>query len=127
MAAVGDSMRVMVVDDEEGIIATVCRVLENGMFEAHGALGGKACIESIREVDPDILLMDVMMPDMNGWEVLRELKSMGLLDKIKVIMLTVVKEPKEEDADLSPYILDYIRKPFRREDLLKRVSRLSTL
>ncbi len=119
--------KVMVVDDEEDVIFVLERVLKKEGFEVYGALGGKKCLESVKDFDPDIVFMDVMMPDMNGWDVVRELKERGALEKIKVVMLTVVKEPEEEHADLSPYVLDYIRKPFRKGDLLKRVSRLSTL
>jgi DNA-binding response OmpR family regulator len=119
--------KVMVVDDEKDIVDIVASFLEGEGFEVQSALGGKECIESIGDINPDILLMDVMMPDMNGWDAIRELKSMGVLGKVKVIMLTVVKEPKQEYADLSPYVLDYITKPFNKKDLLKRVTRLSEL
>jgi CheY-like chemotaxis protein len=117
----------MIVDDELDIVKIVGSFLESEGFEVHSALGGVECIESIGDINPDILLMDVMMPDMNGWEVLRELQGQGVLDDIKVIMLTVVKEPKKEHADLSAYVLDYITKPFTRDDLLQRVERLSEL
>jgi DNA-binding response OmpR family regulator len=116
--------KIMVVDDEKDIVDIVASFLESEGYTVHSALGGEECIESIKDINPELLLMDVMMPDMNGWEVLRELKNRGVLDKIKVIMLTVVKEPKQEYADLSPYVLDYITKPFNKIDLLKRVTRL---
>lgn len=119
--------KVMVVDDELDIVKIVGSFLGSGGYEVHSALGGVECIESIGDINPDILLMDVMMPDMNGWDVLRELQGQGTLDNVKVIMLTVVKEPKKEHADLSAYVLDYITKPFGRDDLLKRVERLSEL
>ncbi len=116
--------KIMVVDDEKDIVDIVASFLEGMGYAVHSALGGRECIESIKEVNPELLLMDVMMPDMNGWEVLEELKSMGVLDRIKVIMLTVVKEPKQEYEYLSPYVLDYITKPFNKKDLLTRVERL---
>jgi DNA-binding response OmpR family regulator len=119
--------KIMAVDDEKDIVDIVTSFLEGEGFEVQSALGGKECIESIKDINPELLLLDVMMPDMNGWEVLRELKSMGVLDKVKVIMLTIVKEPKQEYADLSPYVLDYITKPFKKEDLLKRVDRIINL
>ncbi len=119
--------KVMVVDDDEDIIYVVKSVLGREGFEVYGALGGKECIDSFEEANPDILLMDIMMPDMSGWEVIRELKETGALKNVKVIMLTVVKEPEEEHSDLSPHIMDYLRKPVRRDVLLKRVSKLSDL
>ncbi len=119
--------KVMAVDDEEDIIYIIRSILKKEGFEVHGALGGEECLESFEDVNPDILFMDVMMPSMNGWETIRELKNRDALGNVKIIMLTVVKEPEEEHADLSPYIMDYIRKPVRKDDLLKRVKRLSAL
>ena len=118
---------VMAVDDEKDVIFVLERILEKEGFEVHGAIGGEECIESFEKVNPDILFMDVMMPNMSGWEVIRKLKDTGVLGNTKVIMLTVTKEPPEEHDDLSPYVMDYIRKPVKRDDLLKRVERLSAL
>jgi DNA-binding response OmpR family regulator len=121
------SKKVMIVDDDTSIVELIQTVLKRNGYEAYGAFGGEECIESIGGITPDILIMDVMMPDMNGWEVLRKLKEEGILEHIKVIMLTVVKEPFEEYADLSPYVLDYITKPCSNEDILDGVKRLSEL
>lgn len=119
--------KIMVVDDEENIVEVVSKILKKEGYEVSSALGGMACIKSVKEVNPDILLMDVMMPDMDGWEVLRVLKNRGVLENTKVLMLTVVEEPKDEDADLSPYIIDYIVKPFNKSDLIERINFVSKL
>jgi DNA-binding response OmpR family regulator len=121
------SKKVLVVDDEDAIVEVVRAVLKKEGYEVYTALGGIPCIELLREVNPDILIMDVMMPDMDGWEVLRILKGRGVLEHTKVLMLTVVEEPKEEDTDLSPYIIDYITKPFDRANLIERVNFVSSL
>ena len=119
------SKKVLVVDDEEAIVEVVRSILKKEGYEVHTALGGIPCIECLRDVNPDIILMDVMMPDMDGWEVLRILKGRGVLEHTKVLMLTVVEEPKEEDTDLSPYIIDYITKPFDKGNLIERVNFIS--
>ncbi|MBU2559708.1 response regulator [archaeon] len=121
------SKKVMIVDDDKSIVELVQIVLKRKGYEVYGAFGGEECIKSIGGINPDILIMDVMMPDMNGWEVLKKLKEDGILEHIKVIMLTVVKEPFEEYSDLSPYVLDYITKPCSNEDILEGVKRLSEL
>ena len=119
------SKKVLVVDDEKAIVKVVRAILRKEGYEVHTALGGIPCIESMRKVNPDILILDVMMPDMDGWEVLRILKGRGILEHTKVLMLTVVEEPKEEDTDLSPYIIDYIIKPFDKVNLIERVNFVS--
>lgn len=118
---------VMVVDDEKEIIDIVALLLKNEGFEVHGVLGGKECLESVEQISPDIILIDVMMPGVDGWELVRRLKDRGLVDKIKITMLTVVEKPGDENADLGPYVLDYIRKPFGKHDLIRRVKRLDSL
>lgn len=118
---------VMVVDDEQNMIDVVGLLLKSEGFEVCGALGGKECLESVERINPDILLIDVMMPDMDGWDLVRELKNRGLTDLIRMAMLTVVEKPPDEHADLGSYVLDYIRKPFDRRDLIRRVKRLDSL
>jgi DNA-binding response OmpR family regulator len=119
--------KVLIVDDEKAIVEVVQTILKKEGYEVYSALGAMACLEFLRNFTPDIIILDVMMPDMDGWEVLRVLKGRGVLDKAKVLMLTVVKEPKAEDADLGPYVIDYIVKPFDKNDLLERVNFVSSL
>ena len=119
--------KIMVVDDDMGVVEIVSALLEKQGFEVSSALGGKECIAKIEEENPDILLLDVMMPDMGGWHVVRELKRRGVLDRLKIIMLTVVEKPSEEDADLSEYVHDYMTKPFEIEDLMESVNAISDL
>lgn len=119
--------RVLIVDDEKAIVEVVRTILKKEGYEVYSALGGVSCIECLRDVNPDIIILDVMMPDLDGWEVLRILKSRGILDKTKVLMLTVVQEPKGEVEDLSTYVMDYITKPFDKADLVERVNFVSSL
>lgn len=119
--------KVLIVDDEKAIVEVLRTILTKEGYEVYSALGGMLCIECVRDVNPDIIILDVMMPDLDGWEVLRILKGRGLLDKTKVLMLTVVQEPKEEDADLGQYVMDYIIKPFDRANLIERVNFVSSL
>lgn len=118
---------VMLVDDRPDVLEVVGRLLGKAGFEVHGVLGGKECLESFEQVKPDILLVDVMMPEMGGWELVRALKDRCLLGQVKIAMLTVVEEPPDENADLGVCVLDYIKKPFEGEELVKRVKRLDSL
>lgn len=118
---------VVVVDDDKNILDVVGLLLKNEGFEVHEMQWGDKCLESVEQMNPDIMLIDVMMPGMGGWELVRKLKERGLADNIKIAMLTVVEKPDDENADLGPYVLDYIRKPFAIHDLLRRVKRLESL
>lgn len=118
--------KVIVVDDDKNMVDIVELLLKKEGFEVHGMLWGEECLESVEQINPDIMLIDVMMPGMGGWELVRRLKDRGLADKIKIAMLTVVDKPDDENADLSPYVLDYIRKPFAIPDLIRRVKRLDS-
>ena len=119
--------KVMAVDDEADVILVLKRILEKEGFEVYTALGGKECMDSIGLVNPDILFLDVMMPDMTGWEVMQELKDRDIIENVKIIMLTVVKQPKEEYTELSQYVLEYMTKPFSKEDLIEIVKSISAL
>lgn len=119
--------KVLIVDDEKAICGVVKAILEKEGYEVYSTLGAMPCLDFLRNFTPDIIILDVMMPDMDGWEVLRILKGRGVLQKVKVLMLTVVKEPKSEDADLGPYVIDHIVKPFDKDDLLERVNFVSSL
>ena len=121
------SKKVLIVDDEKAIVETVKAILKKEGYEVYSALGGVSCIECVRDVNPDIIILDIMMPDLDGWEVMRILKDKGHLDKTRVLMLTVVQEPKGEVEDLCQYVLDYIVKPFDRADLVERVNFVSSI
>ena len=121
------SKKVLIVVDENAIVEVVQTILKKEGYEVYGALGGMSCIDFLRNFTPDIIILDVMMSDLNGWEVLRILKGRGILDRTKVVMLTVVQEPKGEVEDLGQYVMDYIVKPFDGADLVERVNFVSSL
>jgi DNA-binding response OmpR family regulator len=121
------SKKVLIVDDEKAIVEVVQTILKKEGYEVYSAHGGVSCIECFKDVNPDIIILDVMMPDLDGWEVLRILKGRGALETTKVLMLTVVQEPKGEVEDLGQYVLDYIVKPFDGADLVERVNFVSSI
>jgi CheY-like chemotaxis protein len=118
------SKMIMVVDDEKDLIELVKAVLENAGFQVVGANSGKECLELLKKVKPDLILMDVMMPEMTGIETTKRIKDNASTKNIKVAFLTVARMSgvgKKELEDLGS--VDYITKPFDNEDLVDRVKR----
>lgn len=111
---------ILIVDDEPVMRYLVKRILEEGEYEITEAEGGNDCLAKLKEKRPDLILLDVMMPDLSGFEVLEEIKKME--NPVPVVMLTVVESPDEMKPEDYKYVIDYIRKPFEEEDLIKRVE-----
>ena len=115
--------KVMVVDDEPDTIDLVKLILESEGIEVIGASSGSECLDSIEKEDPDAVLLDIMMPDMNGWETFHKIKEID--PRLPVAMLTV--KSQEFDKMLGLHVLkadDYITKPFSRKELIKRTREL---
>ncbi|MCL2190939.1 MAG: diguanylate cyclase [Treponema sp.] len=102
---------ILVVDDEVGNLQVLAHIL--GMdYTIYTAKNGKNAIEKAREYLPDLILLDIIMPDVDGYQVLIELKSMEATDKIPVIFITGLSSIEDEAKGLSLNAADYISKPF---------------
>ncbi|MDY0386271.1 MAG: response regulator [Methanolobus sp.] len=115
--------KVMVVDDEADTIDLIKLILESEQIEVVGAKSGFECLELIDKERPDAILLDIMMPDMNGWETFHKLKEKE--PSLPVAMLTV--KSQEFDKMLGLDVLkadDYIIKPFNRKEFIKRTKEL---
>jgi len=111
---------ILVVDDEPDTLRLVKSILENSGFEVMTACNGRECLEKLRDGDIGLVLLDIMMPDMSGWEAFRTIKR--TYRKLKVAFLSVVEVSAERKAALiKDGLCDYIMKPFTREELLERV------
>ena len=111
--------KILVVDDEDSILRLVESMLAPGGYEVVLAHSGEECLEKFRDACPDIVLLDIMMPGMNGYEVLRILRQQS---NIPVIMLTAKSEITSVRDSLALGADDYIRKPFRKRELLARIQ-----
>ncbi|MEZ5334890.1 MAG: response regulator [Methanolobus sp.] len=115
--------KVIVVDDEPDTIDLVKLILEAENMEVIGAKSGFDCLEIIEKEKPDAVLLDIMMPEMNGWETFHKIKE--IQPKMPVAMLTV--KSQEFDKMLGLHVLkadDYITKPFSRKELIERTKGL---
>ena len=107
-----DRRRVLVVDDEPDVLL-LCRVnLEFEGYEVMEAGDGVEAMARVRERRPDVILLDVMMPRMDGWQVLTELKSDPELRDIPVVMLTAKVQDQDQIRGWSAGASEYITKPF---------------
>jgi len=118
-----DQIRILVVDDEPVICEWIVDVMKkNPSLSVQTASGYRECLTYFQDGFQGILLLDVMMPEKNGFEILREIIAQNLLNDTIVIMVTV-EEPGEAMTGLESYIFDYIRKPFNSTELLTKVQR----
>jgi DNA-binding response OmpR family regulator len=122
--------RVLVIDDEAPI-RLLCRVnLEAAGIEVSEAEDGKSGLEAARAEQPDVILLDVMMPGMDGWQVFDQLLQDESTSKIPIVFLTARAELRDQARGLELGGVDYVTKPFNPlnlapliEDLLERVER----
>ncbi|MBE0408210.1 MAG: response regulator transcription factor [Anaerolineales bacterium] len=111
--------RILVVEDEERMVRFIRLNLEYDGFQVSEALNGVEAINKIRNVLPDIILLDVMLPDIDGFEVLRMIRE---ISTVPVIMLTAKGEEDDRVRGLEMGADDYITKPFSPRELVSRVK-----
>jgi CheY-like chemotaxis protein/two-component sensor histidine kinase len=112
---------VLVVDDDPDVIALLRTSLQDSDYAVIGVQDPVRLIELVQKMRPSAIMLDVLMPDRNGWQILRQLKSHPATSSIPVIMLTVLSEPE------TGYRLgadDYLIKPFQKDALLKTLQSL---
>ena len=120
MSATG---KVLVIDDDPDIYEiTEANLSAAGWYEVRGASDGIEGLRMIREYAPDVVVLDVLMPGMDGWEVLRQIESDPAIAGCRSVMLTC----RSEDADilrgLEQGAVEYITKPFYPEDLVASIT-----
>lgn len=119
--------RVMIVDDNEFIRESIEILFQTEGIRIATAEGGKQCLDQLRAGFKGIIIMDVMMPNMDGWDTIREIVSKGLYEDIIILMLTAKREPDEKMAEIQSYVTDYVTKPFNPMELLDMVKYYSAL
>jgi len=117
--------RLIYIEDEEEMIDLVSLVLGRRGYEVHGANGGRQGLELVRRELPDLILLDLMMPDMDGWDVYHHLKAEDETRDIPVIIVTAKAQSIDKVLGLHiAKVDDYISKPFSPQELLDSVDRI---
>ena len=116
------SDRILVIDDNTDNLLLIQTVLEDDGYEVVVADDGEVALKQLEQVTPDLILLDMMMPGMNGYEVTRQIRQNHKLADIPILLITAhrevdILETSERDIDVN----DFIRKPIDLDDLLTRV------
>jgi two-component system, OmpR family, alkaline phosphatase synthesis response regulator PhoP len=114
--------KVLVADDEPHLLRLVKFRLEREGYEVLTAIDGEAALQLARSERPDLCVLDVMMPERSGFDVLRELRSDHSCAGMKVIMLTARAQHRDIDVGFSLGADDYITKPFSPQELRARIG-----
>ncbi|MDI6655200.1 MAG: response regulator [Candidatus Hydrothermarchaeota archaeon] len=118
-----DRKRIMVVDDEPDIRYLLRKMLEKEGYEVIEARDGRDCLERLKKERPDLILLDIMMPGMLGWEVSKKIKEDEKFKSIPVAMLTVRTAEEDKVKSLEESLADWhISKPIDREKLIETVK-----
>jgi len=111
---IGGKMRygVLLVDDDPSVRHTVSRILKSAHVNIKSVTSGRECLKELERGFKGLILMDIVMPEMDGWDTIKEIVDRGRYKDIIICMLTGKEEPDIKMDRLKEYVLDYIRKPF---------------
>jgi CheY-like chemotaxis protein len=115
---------VLVVDDNSDVRELFELILVSMGYTAIAVPGGRECLEVLKTIKPDIILLDIMMESMDGWETLLGIKASPDTKTIPVIMITGKEATDQEKQKFGGYYADYIVKPVRAEQLRERIEQV---
>jgi len=116
--------KILIVDDDENIIQTLKMRLEVNGYKVFTASDGVEGLERAKEAEPDLILLNIMMPRLNGIMTTLRLKGIGQTKSIPIIIMTGIKEREEMILARHVGAADYITKPFDSAELLKKIEKL---
>jgi two-component system, OmpR family, response regulator VicR len=119
------SKHILCIEDEPEMIDLIRLILGRRGFEVTGAAGGKSGLQAVRAQLPDLVLLDLMMPDMDGWEVYQQMKADEATRNIPVIVVTAKAQSIDKVLGLHiAKVDDYIAKPFSPQELMNSVEKI---
>ena len=118
-----DTKKVMIVDDCIDIRITVKVLFEARGFEVQEAETGIECLEALKQGFSGVIVMDIMMPEMDGWETVRQIATQGYDSEVMIFMLTALDSPDAKKQGLDEYVTQCLTKPFEPEDLVSTVEK----
>ena len=121
----GYQNKIMIVDDDPDILHSLRMMFETEGYEVVTVDNGWKCITELKNGFRGIIILDIMMPVMNGIETIKNMVIEGFIEDTTIIILTVKKIQGEEFDEIYKYIYDYIQKPFDISHLLNTVKKIS--
>jgi len=115
--------KILIVDDEVFIVETVKFALEHAGYECAAAYDGIEAVKMTRDYDPDLILLDIMLPKLNGFKVCRLLKFDEKFKHIAIIMMTARTQEKDRALGMETGADEYMTKPFEIDDMLRLVQK----
>jgi two-component system, OmpR family, response regulator VicR len=123
----GKNYRIIYIEDDTEMIDLVSLILSRRGYQVKGAHGGRQGLDLVKQWIPDLILLDLMMPDLDGWDVYQQLKASDATRDIPVIVITAKAQPIDRVLGLHiAKVDDYISKPFHPQELLGSIERVIT-
>lgn len=124
-----DQPYILIVDDDPDILEGILMILETQPYRLATARDGKECMAKINEEVPDVLILDLLMPRMDGWGVIREMRSNPRFARVPIMILSTVIEDAshrryELETGMAMDIQGYVQKPAKPSDLLQRIEKI---
>ncbi len=114
---------ILVIDDERDLVDLLAMRLEIDGFTIMKAFNGKEALSKLKEKKPDIILLDIMMPEMNGYEVCQEIKNDSQYKNIPVIILTAKVRKEDQERGRQVGSDDFIAKPYEYSELIEKIQK----
>jgi DNA-binding response OmpR family regulator len=118
------TFKILVADDEPNIVISLEFLMKQAGFEVRTVEDGEAALEAVAEDPPDLILLDVMMPRKDGYEVCETIRANPAWNGVRIIMLTAKGRDIEREKGLAVGADDYITKPFATQELVEKVSEI---
>ncbi|KPL06180.1 hypothetical protein AMJ86_09600 [bacterium SM23_57] len=120
---------ILIVDDDPDILDGILMILETQPYKLETARDGKKCMELVENEVPDLLILDLLMPRMDGWGVIREMRNNPRFASVPIMILSTVIEDAshrryELETGMAMDIQGYVQKPAKPADLLQRIEKL---
>lgn len=119
------AIRVLIAEDDPNIVESLSFVLSRDGFEVSAALDGEDALRRMRSDPPDLMILDVMLPKRNGFEILKLVKSDPALRAIPVIVLTAKGQPQDRRMAEALGVENFMTKPFSNTDVVQAVRRFA--
>ena len=117
--------KLMIVDDDPDILITIRKIFEQEGYEVFTVDSGKDCLKELERGFKGVILMDIMMPFMDGWETIRRIIDKGFTEDVTISIVTAKGTPRHDKMKgLESYIHDYIPKPFDIRELVSNVNEI---